>query len=62
MCNSYIGHLKSYVSNKAQLEGSIDEGYLVEEILYFVQGIWAILRQDGINLVVNREDDEPNDI
>uniref|UniRef100_A0A151UET9 DUF4218 domain-containing protein n=1 Tax=Cajanus cajan TaxID=3821 RepID=A0A151UET9_CAJCA len=30
-----LGHLKSFVRNKAQLEGSIAEGYLVEESLTF---------------------------
>ena len=31
----YLGHLKSYVKNRAQPEGSIAEGYLVEECLTF---------------------------
>jgi len=31
----YLGHLKSYVQNKAQPEGSIAEGYLAEEVLTF---------------------------
>uniref|UniRef100_A0A151UG06 DUF4218 domain-containing protein n=1 Tax=Cajanus cajan TaxID=3821 RepID=A0A151UG06_CAJCA len=31
----YLGQLKSYVCNKAQPEGSIAEGYLVQEILTF---------------------------
>ncbi|XP_058787440.1 uncharacterized protein LOC131661819 isoform X1 [Vicia villosa] len=31
----YLGHLKSYVRNKAQPEGSIAEGYLAEEVLTF---------------------------
>jgi len=31
----YLGHLKSYVRNKAQPEGSIVEGYLAEEVLTF---------------------------
>nr|XP_025650886.1 uncharacterized protein LOC112747020 isoform X1 [Arachis hypogaea] len=31
----YLGHLKSYVRNKAQPEGSIAQGYLMEEILTF---------------------------
>ena len=31
----YLGHLKSYVKNKAQPEGSIIEGYLAEECLAF---------------------------
>ena len=30
-----MGHLKSYVRNKAQPEGSIAEGYLAEEVLTF---------------------------
>lgn len=30
-----LGHLKSFVRNKAQPEGSIAEGYLVEEFLTF---------------------------
>ncbi|KAK7311167.1 hypothetical protein RJT34_09123 [Clitoria ternatea] len=31
----YLGLLKSYVTNKARLEGSIAEGYLMQEILTF---------------------------
>ncbi|KAL2347434.1 hypothetical protein Fmac_001434 [Flemingia macrophylla] len=31
----YLGHLKSFVRNKAQPEGSIAEGYLMEEILTY---------------------------
>ncbi|XP_020968062.1 uncharacterized protein LOC110267222 [Arachis ipaensis] len=31
----YLGHLKSYVRNKAQPEGSIAQGYLMEKILTF---------------------------
>ena len=31
----YLGHLKSYVKNRAQPEGSIAEGYLAEECLTF---------------------------
>jgi len=30
-----LGHLKSYVQNKAQHEGSIVEGYLAEEVMTF---------------------------
>ena len=33
--NRYLGHLKSFVRNKARPEGSIAEGYLMEEILTF---------------------------
>ncbi|XP_029130648.1 uncharacterized protein LOC114917000 [Cajanus cajan] len=31
----YLGHLKSFVRNKARPEGSIAEGYLMEEILTY---------------------------
>nr|XP_025632903.1 uncharacterized protein LOC112727385 [Arachis hypogaea] len=31
----YLGHLKSYVRNKAKSEGSIAEGYVAEEALTF---------------------------
>ena len=31
----YLGHLKKYVRNKARPEGSIVEGYVVEEALTF---------------------------
>ncbi|XP_074283394.1 uncharacterized protein LOC141607944 [Silene latifolia] len=31
----YLAHLKSYVSNKAQPEGSIAEGYMLEETITF---------------------------
>jgi len=34
-CFRYLGHLNSYVRNKAQPEGSIAEGYLAEEVLSF---------------------------
>ncbi|KAL4298991.1 hypothetical protein AHAS_Ahas17G0056200 [Arachis hypogaea] len=34
----YLGHLKSYVRNKAKSEGSIAEGYVVEEALTFCSG------------------------
>ncbi|XP_058741699.1 uncharacterized protein LOC131614087 [Vicia villosa] len=45
----YLGHLKSYVRNKAQPEGSIAEGYLAEEVLtFFSQYI------DGIETRINR--------
>jgi len=30
-----LGHLKSYVRNKAQPKGSIVEGYITEEVLTF---------------------------
>ncbi|XP_016194714.1 uncharacterized protein LOC107635682 isoform X1 [Arachis ipaensis] len=35
LINRYLGQLKSYVRNKAQPEGSIAEGYLMQEILTF---------------------------
>jgi len=31
----YLGEMKSYVRNKAQPEGSIDEGYMAKESLTF---------------------------
>jgi len=36
-----LGHLKSYVRNKAQPEGSIAEGYLTEEVLTFLLSIYG---------------------
>jgi hypothetical protein len=59
MCNRYLGHLKSYVRNKARPEGSIAEGYLLEEILTFCSRYL-----DDIETRWNRRgraDDEPND-
>lgn len=56
--NRYLGHLKSYVRNKAQPEGSIAEGYLMEEILTFCSRYL-----DNIETRWNRPrrvDDEPN--
>ncbi|XP_016185161.1 uncharacterized protein LOC107626774 [Arachis ipaensis] len=35
LVDQYLGHLKQYVRNRAQPEGSIAEGYLSEEILTF---------------------------
>ncbi|KAK2368692.1 hypothetical protein QL285_081869 [Trifolium repens] len=55
----YLGHLKSYVRNKARPEGSIAEGYLLEEILTFCSRYL-----DDIETRWNRRgrvDDEPND-
>ncbi|XP_073224821.1 uncharacterized protein [Cicer arietinum] len=53
----YLGILKSYVRNKARLEGSIAEGYLVQEILTFcsryIENIETRWNQLG------RVDDEP---
>ncbi|KAK2397248.1 hypothetical protein QL285_058843 [Trifolium repens] len=56
----YLGHLKSYVRNKARPEGSIAEGYLLEEILTFCSRYL-----DDIETRCNRRgraDDVPNDI
>lgn len=57
--NRYLGQLKSYVRNKAQPEGSIAEGYLVQEILTFCSRYL-----DNIETRWNRParvDDEPLD-
>ncbi|XP_052198329.1 uncharacterized protein LOC127805620 [Diospyros lotus] len=47
----YLGHLKSYVRNRAQPEGSIAEGYLAEECLTFcsryLEGIETRFNQLG---------------
>lgn len=54
-----MGHLKSYVRNKAQPEGSIAEGYLVEEVLTFCSQYL-----DGIETRINRParvDDYPDE-
>ncbi|XP_015939549.1 uncharacterized protein LOC107465082 [Arachis duranensis] len=56
----YLGHLKQYVRNRAQPEGSIAEGYLSEEILTFYSRYL-----DNIETRINRPgrvDDEPVDI
>ena len=52
--------MKSYVRNKAQLEGSIAKGYISEECLTFCSRYL-----DGIETRFNRircVNDEPNDI
>ncbi|XP_061347422.1 uncharacterized protein LOC133292947 [Gastrolobium bilobum] len=56
----YLGQLKSYVRNRAQPEGSIAQGYLIQEILTFcsryldnIETMWNRLR---------RVDDVPDDI
>ncbi|XP_020209291.1 uncharacterized protein LOC109794234 [Cajanus cajan] len=54
----YLGQLKSYVRNKAGPEGSIAEGYLIQEILTFCSRYL-----DNIETRWNRPgrvDDEPN--
>ncbi|XP_016204229.1 uncharacterized protein LOC107644813 [Arachis ipaensis] len=56
----YLGRLKQYVRNRAQLEGSIAEGYLSEEILTFCSRYL-----DNIETRINRPwrvDDEPIDV
>ncbi|XP_057756273.1 uncharacterized protein LOC130975498 [Arachis stenosperma] len=56
----YLGRLKQYVRNRAQLEGSIAEGYLSEEILTFCSRYL-----DNIETRINRPgrvDDEPVDV
>ena len=53
-----MGHLKSYVRNKAQPEGSIAEGYLAEEVLTFCSQYI-----EGIETQINRPtrvDDYPD--
>ena len=53
-----MGHLKSYVRNKAEPEGSIAEGYLAEEVLTFCSQYL-----EGIETQINRPrrvDDYPN--
>lgn len=54
-----MGHLKSYVRNKAQPEGSIAEGYLAEEVLTFcsqyIEGIETRISRPA------RVDDNPDD-
>lgn len=55
----YLGHLKGYVRNKAQPEGSIAEGYVAEEALTFCS-----LYVEGIETRINRParvDDYPDD-
>ena len=44
----YLGKLKSYVRNKAQVEGPIVEGYMAEEALTFCSRY-----VDGIETVFN---------
>jgi len=48
-CFRYLGHLKSYVRNKARPEGSIAEGYLAEEVLSF-----CCQYMEGIKTRMNR--------
>lgn len=53
-----MGHLKSYVRNRAQPEGSIAEGYLAEEVLTFCSQYL-----EGIETRINRParvDDVPD--
>ncbi|XP_025670687.2 uncharacterized protein [Arachis hypogaea] len=55
----YLGHLKSYVRNKAKSEGSIAEGYVAEEALTFCSRYL-----EGIETRFNRPprvDDRPDD-
>ncbi|XP_057719684.1 uncharacterized protein LOC130934112 [Arachis stenosperma] len=55
----YLGHLKSYVRNKAKSEGSIAEGYVAEEALTFCSRYL-----EGIETRFNRPprvDDHPDD-
>ena len=57
-CFRYLEHLKSYVRNKVQPEGSIAEGYLAEEVLSF-----CCQYMEGIETRMNRSsrvDDSPN--
>ncbi|XP_056695544.1 uncharacterized protein [Spinacia oleracea] len=55
----YLSHLKSHVTNKAQPEGSIAEGFLLEETIRFcsryLQGVTTIF-----NIPKRMDDDIPN--
>jgi len=44
-----LGHLKSYVRNKSQPEGSIAEGYIAEEVLTFCSQY-----MEGVETRINR--------
>ena len=57
-CFRYLGHLKSYVRNKAQPKGSIAEGYLAREVISF-----SSQYMEGVETRMNRPsrvDDSPN--
>jgi len=43
-----LGHLKSFVRNKAQPEGSIAEGYLTEESLTFLFSVRGRISRDKV--------------
>lgn len=47
----YLGSLKQFVRNKAYLEGSIAEAYVVHECL-----TWCSLHLEGIETTFNRPD------
>lgn len=55
----YLAHLKSHVTNKAQPEGSIVEGYMLEETIMFCSRFL-----EGVKTIFNRpkrnDDDIPN--
>ncbi|XP_028193133.1 uncharacterized protein LOC114378691 [Glycine soja] len=51
-----LGHLKSFVRNKAQPEGSIAEGYLAEESLTFCSRVDGNLRQADLPYYGKLED------
>ncbi|XP_021728453.1 uncharacterized protein LOC110695539 [Chenopodium quinoa] len=55
----YLAHLKSHVANKAQPDGSIAEGYLLEETIRFCSRYL-----EGVKTVFNKpkriDDDSPN--
>ncbi|XP_060186724.1 uncharacterized protein LOC132616141 isoform X2 [Lycium barbarum] len=56
----FLGHLKSFVRNMAQPEGSIVEGYLADEILTFCSRYF-----EDVETRMNRPrrvDDKPNDV
>ncbi|XP_060213431.1 uncharacterized protein LOC132640717 isoform X2 [Lycium barbarum] len=56
----FLGHLKSFVRNMAQPEGSIAEGYLVDEILTFCSRYF-----EDVKTRMNRPrrvDDKPDDV
>ena len=54
----YLAHFKTFVRNRAQLEGSIAEGYILEETITFCS------RYLGVETVFNRphrnDDDNEN--
>ena len=57
--NLYLGHLKKYVRNKTRPEGSIAEGYIVQEAMTFsAQYLRGIQSKFSIS---KRDDDELND-